>query len=363
MHKLIFVINTLQKGGAERVLSTLGNSFSERDYEVTIVCMNHAEHAYRISAAVKVIHLLNSDRKEGFIYRVYYGMKIWLGLLALLWKERPRCVISFMTSANLWTGLSCRVLSIPYIVSERTTPDLTVNRLTPFFKYLSFWIYRRSKAVVIPAKGMEDCMKKDNVFKKLNNYTIIKNPVNTFKITSKKPLHPRKFILGAGRLAYEKGFDQLIEAFSKLRVQHIDLLIIGAGAEEQRLIKQISRLKLEDRVFLTGIKNEVQDYYSQAEIFVLPSRNEGYPNVLIEAMSMGCACIAMDCEYGPAEIIEHGVNGMLVQNGNINDMAKIIFNVLFEPSLKQNLGFHARKISQTNSLNSIADQWERLILN
>lgn len=360
--KLVFVIYALQKGGAERVLSTLGNSFSAKAYEVTIVCMKEAEQCYPLAEGVRMIALLKRGARENFLMRVFNGMRTYIRLSSVLFRERPFCVVSFMTSANLWTGLSCGLLRIPYIVSERTTPDHTINRFNFFFKWLSYFVYSGSKAVVLPAKGIETCLKNNGLFNRLNNYSIIRNPIYEFKSASHGIVHHRKFILGVGRLSYEKGFDQLIEAFSKLKIKNIDLVIVGQGKEMINLKDQINRLKLQDRVFLAGVKDDLHDYYHQAELFVLPSRNEGYPNALIEAMSSGCPCIAMDCEFGPSEIIDNGWNGILVERDNIPALTKAMFNVLFDLKLKQRLREHARLISQTNSLDVISGKWEELIL-
>jgi glycosyltransferase involved in cell wall biosynthesis len=359
---LIFVINTLQRGGAERVVSVLGNSLDQREFKVIIVCMNEAEQAYQISKSVTVINLLNRKKNENLPRRISYGVLTYFRLVKLLKKEKPYCVISFMTSANLWTGLSCNLLRIPYIVSERTTPDHTINKFGFLFKWLSFFIYRKSKAIVIPSKGIEDCMKQNKAFENLNNYKVIRNPINVFKESTQSNVHHRKFILGVGRLGYEKGFDQLIKAFSNLSLDDLDLLIVGDGAEKPHLIDLILKLNLQERVYLVGAKNELLDYYQQAELFVLPSRNEGYPNALIEAMSNGCPCIAMNCEFGPSEIIQNGVNGLLVENNNVYMLTKAIFKVLVNPSFKEKLSSNARQICQTNSLEVISKKWEELIL-
>lgn len=359
--KIYFVINTLQRGGAERVLSTLSNSLSRRDYQVTIVCMNQALRGYPIAEDVKVVTLVNRNKPQNLWRRIEYGVMTGCRLFRLLLLDRPSCVISFMTSANLWTGLTCGIVGIPYIVSERTTPELTIHQLSKFHKWLSYHIYKNSKAIVIPARGIEEAMKHEYKFRRLHNYHLIRNPVYEFKPSARKGVHERKFILGIGRLSYEKGFDQLIRAFSKVEVRNIDLLIIGVGEERSNLLALVRQLELEDRVFLLGARKDVEHYYRAATLFVCPSRNEGYPNALVEAMSNGCACVAMNCEFGPAEIIEHGHNGVLVPDGDLKQLTKEIFNVLFDNTYRAALGRNASRIKETNALNLISDQWEELI--
>ena len=113
---------------------------------------------------------------------------------------------------------------------------------------------------------------------------------------------------------------------------------------------------------LIGSKENLQDYYQQAELFVLPSRNEGYPNALIEAMSMGCPCIAMDCEFGPAEIIENRKNGILVEDRNINMLAASMSEVLNDAVFKNRLSKGGKLIGKTNSQEAITSKWQDLIL-
>ena len=131
--KLFFAINSLNGGGAERVISNLVNYFYKKGYEVTIVSLNDAKPAYFLESGIKIISLINSERNEHILYRIWYGGVTFFKLLYLLFTEKPACVVSFMTSANLWLGLTCNILKIPYLVSERVTPDYTVNQLNSFF--------------------------------------------------------------------------------------------------------------------------------------------------------------------------------------------------------------------------------------
>ncbi|TCC92699.1 glycosyltransferase family 4 protein [Pedobacter hiemivivus] len=360
--KLFFVINNLYSGGAERVVSTLANEFSKQGFNVFIVCLNQAELGYHISPEITIVNLLKERSKEHIFNRLKYASLIYLRLFKLLVKERPICVVSFMTTSNLWTGLVCNLINIPYIVSERTTPDNTINSFNYFLRKLTFLIYKKSKTVVLPAKGIEDCIKRNHTFKKLNNIKIICNPINTFQSPSDVNVYGRKFILGVGRLSYIKGFDRLIEAYSSIGVDDIDLIIVGDGDEHANLSIQIEKLGLQNRVKLIGTKDNLQDYYSQAELFVLPSRNEGSPNALIEAMSFGCACIAMDCEFGPSELIENEKNGILIEADNVLKLTAAIQSLLTNAELRKRIAINAQLIHRTNSLDGVFLQWKNLIL-
>jgi glycosyltransferase involved in cell wall biosynthesis len=362
--KLFFVINSLEGGGAERTLSVVANSLSQKqNIDVSIICLNKASPAYEINPKIKIISLINGRNSENILNRIKYVGLIYFKLVSLLLKEKPYYVISFMTTANLWTGLACGLIKVKFIVSERTTPDRTINSYSYLLRKLSFLVYQNSRAIVVPAQGIADRIKKHSSFKNLNNFKLIRNPLNPFPLPSKKSVNDKKFILAVGRLNYVKGFDILIDAFSKIQKQDIDLIILGEGNEFHNLKNQIDNLNLLNRVKLLGFKSNLQDYYSQAKLFVLASRNEGYPGALIEAMSFGCPCIAVNCEFGPSEIIKHGENGILVEQHNQTQLISAMNILLKDNQLRKKIAIKAQDIKQTNSLESISNNWNNLILN
>jgi glycosyltransferase involved in cell wall biosynthesis len=360
--KLVFVINSLHGGGAERVLSNLANFFHDRGYQVTIVCLNTANPAYTLRSGIKVVSLINDKRATQLLFRIGYGLNTFFKMIGLLKKEKPLLVISFMTSANLWSGLTCTLCSIPYVVSERITPDYTVNQFNLYLQWISAVVYGKSKAIVVPSRGMIGGFTKIRSFSRLKNFEVINNPVNHFNQSDLRKVHDKKFILGVGRLDKQKGFDLLIAAFSELDLSDTDLLISGEGEERKQLEGLISVLQLEGRVKLIGHQHNLQDYYQQAEFFVLSSRNEGYPNVLIEAMSLGCACIATDCEFGPSDIIENEQNGLLIKANDRMCLYQAMQRMLTDPLLKAKVSHNARKINYTNSQENTYSKWEQLIL-
>lgn len=357
---LFFIIPSLKGGGAERVIISLANYFNKNNFQSVLISLNNDVPAYEIENGVKVFHLTNRQ-KSGLVYRAYYIAQTFYKLIKLLRTEKPACTLSFITSANIWTGITCSLTRVPYIVSERTSPDRSVNSFNYLHKHLALNLYKRSAAVVVSAKGVADCLLKDKDFKALNNIERITNAVTIFQSPSKQKVHHRRFILGVGRLAYVKGFDILIEAYAKSGLNDIDLIVIGDGEERANLVCQIFNLGLKEQVLLPGSRNNLQDYYSQAEMFVLPSRNEGYPNALVEAMSFGCPSIAVDCNFGPAEIIINGENGILVNKASISDLANAMLRLAGNDSLKTTLGNQARIISKTNHPDKILGEWETLI--
>ncbi|MCX2574299.1 glycosyltransferase family 4 protein [Pedobacter sandarakinus] len=359
--KIFFVINSLEGGGAERVISNLSNSFSKKNYKVSILCLNTAAVKYEVDEHINIINLVKRKSNTNTLNRIKYAWLTFYRLLKILHKEKPACTISFMTSANLYSGFCCLLLGLPYLVSERTTPDDTINKYNRFFQWFSFTVYRKAKAIVLPARGMGVGFKRNMLFQRLQNFTTINNPIHAFKRPSYQMVHSERFILAVGRLDYQKGFDILIDAYDKLGLKNVALLISGEGPERKNLESQIAALGLQHRVLLIGFKSNLQDYYAQAELFVLSSRNEGYPNALVEAMGSGCACVAVDCEFGPSEIIEHNVNGILVKHGDTQALSLAIAKLLDSKSLKAKFSNNAKQINHTNSIEQITLNWENLI--
>ncbi|SDD76456.1 Glycosyltransferase involved in cell wall bisynthesis [Mucilaginibacter pineti] len=357
---LFFIIPSLKGGGAERVIISLANYFSKKDFQSVIISLNNDPPAYVIENNVKVI-CLTDRQKSRFTHRAYHIAETFYKLIKLLRTEKPVCTLSFITSANIWAGITCSLTHVPYIVSERTSPERSVIRFNYLHRQLAAKLYKRSAAVVVSAKGVEDCLLRNKTFKKLNNIQRITNAVTVFQPLSNQRVHDRRFILGVGRLAYVKGFDMLIEAYAKAGFNDIDLIIIGDGEERANLVCQVFNLGLREKVLMPGSKNNLQDYYSQAEMFVLPSRNEGYPNALVEAMSFGCPSIALNCDFGPAEIINDRENGILVNNEPISGLTLAMLHLVNKPALKNEIGNNARSILQTNHPDKILGEWETLI--
>lgn len=358
---LLFIIPSLSRGGAERVLIGLANHFSQLNIDTVIVSLNYCEPAFPINNAIKTVYLTSRERKFP-ANRLYYMLATFCRLTSLLIRYRPQCVVSFITSANIWAGITCSITGTPYIVSERTTPNRTVNNFNYLKRKLVVNLYKQSAAVVVSARGVMNCLLQNRAFKNAANICQINNAVVEFGPVSVKRVHHRKFILGVGRLMYIKGFDQLIEAFSMSKLDDMDLVITGDGPEKANLTCQAYNLGLRDRVIFAGSKSNLQDYYSQAEMFVLPSRNEGYPNALVEAMSFGCPCIAMDCEFGPNEIIVNYQNGLLVQTGDIAALSRAMKTLARTAYLRKFIGANAAQIKETNSRDVVLKKWDNLIL-
>ncbi|HEY1025863.1 MAG TPA: glycosyltransferase family 4 protein [Sphingobacteriaceae bacterium] len=357
--KIFLIIPSLNKGGAERVISLLSNTLDERGYEIILVLLNYTRNSYKLNKNVRIVYLNMRGPATGLFNRIYSATRRFFKLMSLVDKEKPKLIISFITSANMWGSIAGNLFNIPYIVSERSNPDKTIGRLTTLMQKFIFILYRKANAVVLPSRGMLSGLKNVN-FRQLTNVVSITNPLTEFKAFSEKKVHPRQFVLAVGRLNWVKGYDRLIDAYSQVETDR-DLLIVGEGPERVRLQKQINGLGIGHKVFLAGAKDNIHDYYKQSDLFVLSSHYEGFPNVLIEAMSAGCPVIAVDCHFGPAEIIRNEENGLLIPNDDTLMLAAAIDRLLKDDRLRTRMAVNARSVLKTNSIDSVVDRWEELI--
>lgn len=193
----------------------------------------------------------------------------------------------------------------------------------------------------------------------LNNLHVIPNP-SVIKPTKQADCQAKN-VIAVGRFAPQKGFDLLINAWSAVLKKHPDweLKIYGEGMREN-LQEQIDRLAIGENCKLEDNTADIEEKYCESSIFVLSSRYEGFGMVLVEAMACGVPAIAFDCPCGPSEIIRHGEDGLLVENGNICELAENICVLIEDDELRKRMGAKARLNSARYQMEHIAPQWKSL---
>jgi glycosyltransferase involved in cell wall biosynthesis len=176
------------------------------------------------------------------------------------------------------------------------------------------------------------------------------------------PAHDAKRLVAAGRFTSQKGFDLLLEAFAIVRARHPDwtLTIFGAGPWRQRLTAQRDALGLTGTVDFPGVSRTLDRELAASSLFVLSSRAEGLPMVLLEAMSTGLPVVAFDCPTGPAEVIEHGITGLLVPPKDVNGLAGAVAELIEDPDRRRAMGAAAFESSRRYFMPAVCDSWERL---
>jgi glycosyltransferase involved in cell wall biosynthesis len=352
--RLCLIVPCLSLGGQENAASIMANFFAKKNLDITLITLYNLPHFYKLDDTIKVIDPPN-NRSKGNKWGYY--IKIIFFLRKNIRASSSERVFSYGDWTNILVIIACIGLKIKVYISDRASPDLKfqwhVNLLRQF-------LYPKAHGII--AQTQRAAQQKYKMLGKGINIKVIPNPVKPVQLYPE--IKRKNYILGVGRHWPVKGIDRLIEAFTFLKGnQNYNLLIAGSrGPATEALMKivQLHKLKPED-IFLEKV-TEMDKLYAECKIFVLPSRSEGFPNALIESMAAGLACISFDCSAGPSEIITDGEDGILVEDGNVPELARQIQNLIDNDKEVARLGNNALKIRERLSLEKIGKQYMEFIL-
>ncbi len=349
--KIVFVVQSLRKGGAERVVSTLSKEFEKMGHEVVIVLFRDIKE-YDYGGRIISLNSPPSSFKAVKAYR--FARRIQC-LKRVFDREKPDKIFSFVESSNFVTILT----GYEAVVSIRNNP---LKKHASWQREMIKLLYNRDnvKKVVAVSKEIEDILKEKFHIKRT---TYLHNPVvfdENYQI--KEDLSKYKpFLLSVGRLHPQKNFFMLINAFlNSLASVEMKLLILGEGKERESLEALIEKRDAKDKVLLMGRRDNIKDFYAQAEMFVLSSRYEGFPNALVEALSFSLPSIATNCPTGPKEIIKNMQNAILIENENEKELTKAIDRLYFDEKLKNRFRENAKKSVLHLKAENIAKKWLNL---
>lgn len=360
MKKISCFIPNLCGGGAERAAINMLKGMQKRNISVDLVLAS--ESGAYLNQVPKQIRIVNLG--------VGRTIKAILPLSDYLKKEKPDALVSHMGHANVVAVLAKElsrtgtklVLVEQNTVSQEKSP-LFRGRFVPLFMK---WLYPRANAVVGVSKGVAEDLERQLVLP-TGSVSVIYNPVVGDELAAKAKTsldHPwfqagsPPVFLAVGRLTEQKDFPTLIEAFALLRKERLArLLILGEGESRLELEKKINLLGIAEDVSLPGFVDNPFAYMHHANAFVLSSRWEGLPTVLIEAMACTCPVVSTDCPSGPNEILEAGKYGILVPVGDVEKLAKGMQEVLDNPPEKEML----MRRSEMFTVNSSVDKYLTVI--
>lgn len=365
--KVILVIHSLAGGGAERVMSLLANGWARLGIDVSILTIGPAAgDAYALDHRVKRVGLDLLGASDGAVAAIYNNLRRILRLRAAIRALEPEALVSFLASTNALSVLAAKPLKLPVIVSERVWPE--ADRLGRAWWWLRKHAYRRAAAVVAQNHRVAQWLQREIPGA---NVEVIGNPVDiqcaeqpdVVMNTALTCCNGHNLILAAGRLSEQKGFDLLIRAFAPIarRRPNWVLAIMGEGQERSALDALSRELEIADRVLLPGFSRSIHLMMQRSQLFVLPSRYEGMPNVLAEAMACGVPCISFDCPTGPAELISHEDNGVLVPAEDVGALTSALDRLMEDESLRLRLGRAAQKSMEAFSVDNVLVSWNDLL--
>lgn len=352
--KIALYISGMKYGGTERKVGNIANYLAEDGYEVLMVNVRIEDGEYPLNPAIRRVicepteEELTSNRIHNFMLRYRKLRNIWK-------EERPDVVLSYIGKTNMMTILTSRGLGIPVAVGLAGTPS--EEYYTPFLRFCAKTLFAHANAVVLQTKQSESFFPRRVIKKSI----IMKNPMAAEFDIDRFEGERQKTIVSVGRVDANKNHELIIDAFAQIANQYPDyqLFIYGEGDLRQSLLKKVENLGLSDRIKLPGRTGDIAATIREAGVFVLTSNTEGSPNALIEAMMLGLPVISTDCPCGgPAELIQDGVNGLLVPVGDVEKMQEALQKILSDLQFADQIGRKAADTRDIYSPKIVMKRWE-----
>lgn len=370
---VLFFTPSLGGGGAEMHLLRVINHLDRKKFRLSIA-LGRSGGAYESALAKDVkVHVLNTGRVNSSTLRMLTAIG---PLHRVMQSEQPDILCSILDHANTVAVLASRGLPVrpKVILSVQNPPSIRYRHSwhIPSRVVLSLMptTFIQADRVVALSQGVaEDLL---TLVPKIRDRTeVIYNAGVDSRVLNgaseplpkEELLQNEHLIVACGRLTEQKGFPHLIEAFARVRqITPAYLWIVGEGKQRQYLENKIQQLGLTNCVRLLGFQNNPYKYMAAADVFVLSSLYEGFGNVVVEAMACGTPVVATDCPYGPKEIIENGVSGLLVPTADVEAISEAIIRVLTDQELKQKLSRNGKERSQDFNAQAIASAYGKLFL-
>jgi GalNAc-alpha-(1->4)-GalNAc-alpha-(1->3)-diNAcBac-PP-undecaprenol alpha-1,4-N-acetyl-D-galactosaminyltransferase len=356
--RIAFILPHFGIGGAERVASLLCNYWVQQGHSVTAITFETpgTQSAHPLDNRVARYQTDVLNRSQALLSRVATNARRLYRIRSAIRESDPDVIVAFTTEANvvaIWSGFG---LGIPVIVSERNQPDRP--GLGQWRRIARQMTYPLAAAVVVQTEAIAKWAKQHFGVP----VHVLPNPVCLSAQPEVRDSHSAKRLVAVGRLVRQKGFDFLIESFVGLAAKHPDwtLTIYGEGEERVALDAQIQRSAFADRIKLAGVSTEMVKVYADADLFVLPSRFEGYPNALLEALAAGCPVVATNCPGATSEILDHGRYGILVDPENVAALTQGLDRMMSRQDSRAEFALQARSAVSELDVASVGSRWLEL---
>ncbi|WP_298150163.1 glycosyltransferase [Flavobacterium sp.] len=351
--KILIIGPALSMGGMERASVNLANSLADEGYAVTYLAIFSKPHFFKLHASIAVFE------PEGFNVKKLDLMRTCLWIRKSVKEINPETTLVFNKFYAALALLGLVGTGRKVFISERSSPFYQWKRKINLINKFAFTIN--------PPTGVmaQTTIAAEYQRKYYGKYVFVKVIPNALRKVALYPeLKRENTILAVGRFGdHLKGFDQLIVAFSKVKNKDWKLVFAG-GDEDGDDLKALARnLGVFERIVFLGKVTEIDKIYATAGIFVIPSRSEGFPNALCEAMAAGVPCVSFNFTAGPADIITENFDGIIAENGNADALANAIDALISNPEQRDAIGENAMLIAERLAPKKISGEVIDLILN
>ncbi len=356
--RITIVLHSLKAGGAERVVSMLSNAWSEQGRAVSIITLSpSADDFYSLHRNIFRYSIGRHRRAHSPVKGFFLSLSRIARLSKALRTTAPQVIISFLPVTNVLTLLASYGMGLRVVISERNDPKL--QHLGWPWDMLRKWSYARADCIVANSRGVSEGLR---AYASTDKIHYIPNP-----LVVPDSIAPacvcRPTVLNVARLTSQKAHDVLLRAFARIRhaVPDWQLAVAGDGPLRDDLVVLSGSLGIADRIDWLGTVSDPFAYYRAASIFALPSRYEGTPNALLEAMACGLPVIVSDASPGPLEYVEHEISGLVVPPDDERRLADALLRLACDEELRKRLGREAQKRLSDSALPLVLEKWERVL--
>lgn len=356
MKNILFLIDNISnKAGTERITISLANCLVEKGYGISIVSlMCDREPFFFINENINVYHIYK--RRKNFMLNFFY---ILYFLLRIIKKSKTDILVNVDVIQSLFS-LPCKLIltQLKVVSWEHFNSKINLGlKRRDFARFLS----KRYADIIVTLTEQDK-----NFYLSKGKSRVPVNVISNFidNVPVKKSGLHNKLVIAVGRFQPQKGFDILIDVWKDVLSNSISeewcLLIIGDGQDKDKVKEKIDYLGLSSSIQIIDATKDIEKYYVSASVYVMTSRFEGLPMVLIEAKSYGLPIISFDCITGPREIIENGIDGFLIEQGCIKDMSEKICLLMGDDNMRIQMGTNSRKGINKYLIENIYSQWDLL---
>lgn len=344
--KIAFLNTNLHIGGAERTVEYLANSFCKK-CDVDVISMD-GSNEFQFHDQVNLVKFNIPNKYGNLLRKTKLIVQRFWSLYKYLKNASPNIIICILCENIKYIKCFQKIFKFKIIVSERTNPA-DVN----YAKYI-----KKADGVIFQTERAKNYYSKNIQAKSVVIQNAIGNPLVS---EIKRPEIADKKIVALGRVVEEKDYKTLIDAFCIVNKKFPEyrLTIYGDRPSEysKMIHKYIYDLPCANRIDVYPISSDALCEVAKGKCYVLSSVSEGMPNALMEAMAIGMPCVATDCNNGPAELVENGVNGLLVPIKDSQSMAEAIIKIIEDKAFAEKISENAKRIKATNSKEIISEQY------
>ena len=354
--KVCFLVSNLISGGVERTVVYLSKYFANNNIDTTILSLSD-EKFYDIDTKVSYISLHIPRGYDNALQKYARIIKRFKGIKENIKKEKYDVVFCMAPEVSRYVLPFYKKGKFKLVSSERNNPLYDNDRDKKIKKEL----FSMCDGIVFQTERAKQCFPEEIQ----KRGVVIPNAVgNELAYQIVAPPNKTKRFSAIGRLTKQKDYETMLHAFALFSQKYMDyeLDIYGYGEDKEKLVALAKDLNIDKKLNFRGISQDALKEIADSAAFLLSSIYEGIPNVLLEAMAIGMPCVATDCPFGPRELIEDGVNGLLVPVGDADYMARAMIRMVENVDFAVNCGENARNVLKKYRIDEIAARYLDFIL-